>query len=337
MKIAVLAKSQNNAVWFYRVLPWLYMGRQFVDIDARVVHHGNMQAFEAMIPSFDVLVIHSPNTDQDLRAIHLAKAYNVRIVVDYDDLIFQVPNVNPAHQHHGKPEIMENALNCYKLADQVTVSTDALADYIEQTFNKRPEVVNNAHNDFIFPSFPAKMNEPQNGVNIVLWRGSSTHQGDMMAYRDAFQEFDNIEYHFWGMAPDLFVGKQYGGHLESWLYKPTEQGIPRYFQNLSLLKPNFLVVPLENTVFNRCKSGIAWFEATRAGAVCLASCLPEFDKKGVVSFRQPFELESLLATVDENSEDFSGFYLESVANIQENYLLSKINHKRALALEKMYQ
>jgi hypothetical protein len=104
-----------------------------------------------------------------------------------------------------------------------------------------------------------------------------------------------------------------------------------------LLKPNYLVVPLENTIFNRCKSGIAWFEATRAGAVCLATLLPEFDKKGVVSFRQPFELESLLAAVDENSEDFSGFYLESVANIQENYLLSKINHKRAGALEKMYK
>jgi len=336
MKIAVLAKSQNNAVWFYRVLPWLYMGRQFVDIDARVVHHGNMQAFEAMIPGFDVLVIHSPNTDQDLRAMHLAKAYNVRIVVDYDDLIFQVPNVNPAHQHHGKPEIMENALNCYKLADQITVSTDALADYIEQTFNKRPEVVNNAHNDFIFPSFPAKMNEPQNGVNIVLWRGSSTHQGDMMAYRDAFQEFDNIEYHFWGMAPDLFVGKQYGGHLESWHYKPTEQGIPRYFQNLSLLKPNYLVVPLEDTVFNRCKSKIAWLEATRAGAVCLASALPEFNKRGVFKFLGSEFLRRTFDEIDSNEISIQKFYLESVANIQENYLLSKINHQRALALEKMY-
>jgi hypothetical protein len=159
----------------------------------------------------------------------------------------------------------------------------------------------------------------------------------MMAYRDAFQEFDNIEYHFWGMAPDLFVGKQYGGRLESWHYKPTEQGIPRYFQNLSLLKPNFLVVPLENTVFNRCKSKIAWLEATRAGAVCLASGLDEFKKLGVCTFADPDDLNVLFDSIDEGRVDFSGYYLESVANIQENYLLSKINHKRALALEKMYQ
>jgi hypothetical protein len=180
------------------------------------------------------------------------------------------------------------------------------------------------------------MNEPQNGVNIVLWRGSSTHQGDMMAYRDAFQEFDNIEYHFWGMAPDLFVGKQYGGHLESWHYKPTEQGIPRYFQNLSLLKPNYLVVPLEDTVFNRCKSKIAWLEATRAGAVCLASALPEFNKRGVFKFLGSEFLRRTFDEIDSNEISIQKFYLESVANIQENYLLSKINHQRALALEKMY-
>lgn len=332
MKLAIISKGENNAVWYYRILPWLYLGRQISDIHTQVVNPQNLNAFEAVIPGFDVLIIQRPSTQRDYQAMLLAKQYNVKVLADYDDLLFQVPNVNIAAQHFGKDEVQETILNCYKLADHVTVSTDPLADYMEQAFGKRPQVIKNAHNDICMPIFQPAMNEPKNGISTVLWRGSNTHLGDLMKYREAFQDFANIDFHFWGAAPDLALGRDYGGYLDVWNYKPWQPGMPDYFKNGKSLKPNFIVVPLEDNPFNRAKSFIGWLEGTYFGAVCIASKLPEFDKKGVSFFETSDGLGEIFTRIDENSEDFSSFYLDSVEEIQKNYLLTKVNAQRAEAL-----
>lgn len=123
IKVAVVTKSANNAVWWYRVLPWLYLGRQNRNIDVRVIHHQNLQAFEAMIGGFDVLVIHSPSNQRDYQAILKAREYGVNVLVDYDDLINGVPAWNGASAAYNHDEVQETVLECYKLANHITVST----------------------------------------------------------------------------------------------------------------------------------------------------------------------------------------------------------------------
>ena len=336
MRIAIISKGDNNAVWYYRILPWLYLGRQNYEITVTVVNPANLNAFESVIPGFDVLVIQRPSARRDYEAMLLAKQYNVRVLADYDDLLFQVPNVNIAAQHFGKDEVQETILNCYKLSDHVVVSTDPLADYIEQAFGKRPQVINNAHNDIVMPIFQPAMNEPKNGISTVLWRGSNTHLGDLMKYRDAFQDFANIDFHFWGAAPDLAIGKDYGGHMDTWNYKPWQPGMPDYFKKGKMLQPNFVVVPLEDNPFNRCKSNIGWLEGTYFGAVCLASGLPEFKKLGIVYFDDVRQLQNSFGSIDEDLVDFNDFYLNSVEEIKKNYLLSRVNQQRAEALKTIW-
>lgn len=332
MKLAIVSKGENNAVWYYRILPWLYLGRQISNIHTQVVNPQNLNAFESVIAGFDVLIIQRPSSTRDYQAMLLAKQYNVKVLADYDDLLFQVPNVNIAAQHFGKDEVQETILNCYKLADHVTVSTDPLADYMEQAFGKRPQVINNAHNDIVMPIFQPAMNEPKNGISTVLWRGSNTHLGDLMKYREAFQDFANIDFHFWGAAPDLALGRDYGGNLDVWNYKPWQPGMPDYFKNLKALKPNFMVVPLEDNPFNRCKSNIGWLEATYAGAVCLASGLPEFQQNGVIKIGDSQHLEQTFNDIENDAAFWGTFYLLSVEEIQKNYLLTKVNAQRAEAL-----
>lgn len=337
MRIAIISKGENNAVWYYRILPWLYLGRQNYKITVTVVNPANLNAFESVIPGYDVLICQRPSSQRDYQAMLLAKQYNVRVLADYDDLLFQVPNVNIAAAHFGKDEVQETILNCYKLSDHVVVSTDPLADYMNQAFGKRPQVINNAHNDIVMPVFQPEMNEPKNGISTVLWRGSNTHLGDLMKYRDAFQDFANIDFHFWGAAPDLAIGKDYGGHMDTWNYKPWHPGMPDYFKKGKMLQPNFVVVPLQDDPFNRCKSNIGWLEATYFGAVCLASNLPEFDKSGCYTFVVPTELEvnfDLINNSDSNELDF--FYQLSVEEIKKNYLLSRVNQQRAEALKTIW-
>lgn len=336
MRIAIVSKGDNNAVWYYRILPWLYLGRQNYEITVTVVNPANLNAFESVIPGYDVLIVQRPSARRDYEAMLLAKQYNVRVLVDYDDLLFQVPNVNIAAQHFGKDEVQETILNCYKLCDHVVVSTDPLADYIEQAFGKRPQVINNAHNDIVMPIFQPTMNEPKNGISTVLWRGSNTHLGDLMKYRDAFQDFANIDFHFWGAAPDLALGRDYGGHMDTWNYKPWQPGMPDYFKKGKILQPNFVVVPLEDNPFNRCKSNIGWLEATYFGAVCLASCLPEFEKPGVVLINDSDSLHAWFKDIDEDFTQRELLFYDSVQEIKKNYLLSRVNQQRAEALKTIW-
>lgn len=336
MKIAIISKGENNAVWYYRILPWLYLGRQNYEITVTVVNPANLNAFESVIPGFDVLVIQRPSARRDYEAMLLAKQYNVRVMVDYDDLLSRVPKSNPAAQHWNKDETQEMALNCYKLADHVIVSTKGLSDWFENDYGKRPQVINNAHNDICMPIFQPKMNELKNGISTVLWRGSNTHSGDLMKYRTAFRDFADIDFHFWGEAPDVALSSEFGGFLDVWNYRPFTPGIPDYFKRLKLLQPNFLVVPLVESPFNDCKSNIAWLEATYAGAVCLATGLAEFDKPGCYVFNHPEGLERTFEHIDNNTTDWSEFYLNSVEEIKKNYLLSRVNQQRAEALKTIW-
>jgi hypothetical protein len=61
------------------------------------------------------------------------------------------------------------------------------------------------------------------------------------------------------------------------IYIPWNQNFMSYQIQLRGTSPDYIVVPLVNDAFNRCKSNIAWIEATNAGAVTIApSYLPEF-------------------------------------------------------------
>jgi hypothetical protein len=50
----------------------------------------------------------------------------------------------------------------------------------------------------------------------------------------------------------------------------------KYFKWLANTAPRIMMVPLADTAFNRCKSNIAWLEATGAGAAVLAPAWPEW-------------------------------------------------------------
>ena len=103
-----------------------------------------------------------------------------------------------------------------------------------------------------------------------------------------------------------------------------------------MLQPNFVVVPLQDDPFNRCKSNIGWLEATYFGAVCLASCLPEFEKPGVVLVNDSDSLHAWFKDIDEDFTQRELLFYDSVQEIKKNYLLSRVNQQRAEALKTIW-
>ena len=104
-----------------------------------------------------------------------------------------------------------------------------------------------------------------------------------------------------------------------------------YFQRLIQLKPHFVVFPLEDNTFNKCKSNIAAIEATVAGAVCIApEYMPEF-LKIADGYKTVSELENLLFNISD-SKAVLGFtrstYKDQKTYIETNLRLSEINKIR---------
>lgn len=83
-----------------------------------------------------------------------------------------------------------------------------------------------------------------------------------------------------------------------------------YFQRLIQLKPHFVVFPLEDNTFNRCKSNIAAIEATVAGAVCISpDYMPEFGEIPRIAYHPNGEENSLFSTLEWiNNNDVSDIW-----------------------------
>ena len=85
-------------------------------------------------------------------------------------------------------------------------------------------------------------------------------------------------------------------------------------------------VPLIEDGMNRCKSNIAWIEATAAGAVTIAPDWVEWQKPGVLNYNGLDEFKSMLMRpLDDAPERWAA----SRDYIMENLTLNKVNEQRA--------
>ena len=277
IKIAVLTKPLESATTFYRSSGVFgYLGREMAAFGWQVHNIGPKNFTPDTAAAYDILFAHRPVTDDEIKALRNAKLSGAKIWVDVDDLLWQIPASNPARMSFG-PGHAENLRKAMVHADVITVSTPELSAQVKIEYGRESIVVPNAWNDYALPiQEPAPIIE---GEKIrIVYRGSNSHDGDLFAHRDAFREYENIEFIFMGCMPWYFYSN-YGGQMTTIIQEAWNMDIFAYFQRLIQLKPHFVVFPLEDNTFNRCKSNIAAIEATVAGAVCIGpQYLPEFDK-----------------------------------------------------------
>lgn len=273
------------------------------------------------IHKYDLLFDIRPTSQESIYAIYLAKRAGVKVWIDVDDLLWKIPGANPVARGFNE-QSLDNLTRAMLNADMVTVSTDELAVYTVQQFGVDVITVPNAWNDRI-DDLPDRWNEPKGNQIHILCRGSNTHIGDWLYYRDYFRDSDKYYFQFVGEFPSYFF-KKYGGHLETINWQAWRSNILEYFQLIGNLKPQYFFFPLEDNPFNRCKSNIAWIEATMAGAACIASPeMPEFLKVPAITDLSIFD------EIEEKNECAAQKFKESCAYIRKNLRLSLVNKQRA--------
>lgn len=261
-------------------------------------------------------------TQDGLHCISIAKLNKKFVWLDYDDDLFNIPSTNPntkiTKDVHTVPPIC-------KLVDVVTVSTKALAKSFEEQGIKA-EVIPNAYDDSALGPLPSQYTYK----NIIVWRGSSTHDGDLIPIQDQLVElinsdhFKDWQFLFFGHNPHFITSRIKPERFQ--ILNPVD--IMEYFFALPKLQAKIFFCPLKEDKFNLAKSNIAWLEATVAGSLCVASDLPEFKVPGCITAPHNAIVSQLADCMTRWNSIHVDFYNDARNHITKNLLLSEVNKQR---------
>lgn len=326
--------DSENAQAFYRLWPF-----------AKI--HG-VNIFEeptiglGTLHKMDWVVFHQPLDPAMLQFISMCKQMNVKVWVDMDDLVIEnsVPPANPA-AHFFRPDKVQKTLRlCVEAADVVSVTTKTLKDALVQWWKipaNKVHIIPNALPDEIWEKRRiGGYNKPRR----IIWRGSITHMGDLLLLKDAFKDYDNVDFIFYGHEPWMLY-QRYGGTLSKVLIKDWAPGFINFLDSLATEEPDFGVLCLENVPFNYAKSNIAWLEFTWAGIATIAPrYMPEFNlgedciigygkADAKIGSHYVHELSAVFKAINDGKLDKTNFLEQSRLKVEQEYLLSKVNPLRA--------
>lgn len=318
-RVLIMCPEPGDATSFYRGMgPFFELEHVMEDFEFYYPREAFVYDWTTY-SKMDVIFFQRPMMPEHFRLIKEGKDFGVKIWIDHDDNLLEIPESNPAHQKHSRPENRKALMDCMRAADLVTVSTDAL-----KLSDKKFHVVPNAFNERFckrLESVPAQKEK------VILWRGTPSHQEDLLHYAPDIikfkQENPDWTFCFFGFNP-WFLKK----HMKFEVI-PFCDDLNSYFQIIQEIQPKIQMVTLQNTAFNRAKSNIAWIEGTFAGAVTLAPAdMDEWNRPGIIPY------ENLQAGLEfaTKKADLVQEHMLSNDYIQEHLLLSSVNKKREVLL-----
>lgn len=232
------------------------------------------------------------------------------LVIDTDDDLFNVSPLNTApfrgfgtrlngetippgkqiiHQKaYGDPKVIEQEGVTFQLAqnlercaefrsilnraDLVTCTTPYAAEYVQRETRVKDVFVSpNAImiEDFVkHPGVTIRRKDPDE--IRVLWQGGDSHYEDLLPLRDQMVRLahthPNIKWVFWGALYDWLVQDMPADRVE-WHQWVDHRA---YHLKLSTLDIDIAIAPLSDTLFNRSRSAIKWYEPSVMGAATVA-------------------------------------------------------------------
>ena len=319
-RVGYLSMLESDASAFYRTNGVLkYLNSSEISI-TNLYSPQNQYSWD-MLVGLDIFIFQRPTHEAHIALIKLAKDMKIRVILDYDDDLLNVPFHNNASI--TLTEQKSNIKMAIHLADEVWVTTPAIK-HNYKPYNKNIHIVPNCHNDYVFPIEKKKVFNMQ--TKIMSYRGGASHEADM------YQDINNIVY----MINDnqdwtfRFQGSRFK-HIEERTAKNHEFTDPvtlmQFYKEYHELNANIAFFPLITNVFNIGKSNISLLEATYAGSAFMGNReLPEFNLPFVIPIQNGLK--------DEFTKTKDDFYRLQILNndawdwILENRLLSNINQLR---------
>lgn len=219
--------------------------------------------------------------------IRLAKQHQKKVIFDIDDLVFdtvytdQVPFVKEMSSETKAvfDEVVGRVQKTLKLCDAATTTTEALAEELKKYV---PEVVVNRNvvsKEMIAcaeKAYKEKTPKDDGSVWLGYFSGSLTHNQDFEIIRPVLirimKQYPQVKLLLAGelQIPDEF--KEFGSRVRT-------EGMIDWRSLPSLIaQVDINLAPLEDTIFNRAKSELKWFEAALVRVPTVASRVGAFER-----------------------------------------------------------
>lgn len=209
-----------------------------------------------------------------------ARRLGLPVLYDIDDPLFSVS----AYETYKNMEMLDPNLKAHFLseapkyaammngADMVTVSTPGLATHA-QLYTQRPVFVRRNFADAATLENGKKAiraKRPKDGLfRVVFASGSQGHEADFDLIKDEITAFVTAD----SNRRLVILGHFNKGHLSPALTAQTEMHpFTTYDHYLVLLaQADVAVMPLQNDIFNQCKSAVRVIDAASVSVACIAS------------------------------------------------------------------
>ncbi|MBC3374785.1 glycosyltransferase [Pseudomonas sp. SWRI92] len=247
---SILALPINSsAVGQYRVIGPFKALEAAGQVVGRIVYEPpSVVDIERMSP--DMILFQCRYGQGSVDELQRIKTYsNARRIFELDDYVISAPKKN-SHARNKAANIEEIVRKAIGLCDRVVVTTDALADALS-SMHQDIRVVPNTLVPQLWGGLRAR--RATSSKPRVGWGGGTSHTGDLEIIAQVVRELANdVEWVFFGMCPEGLLPYIHEFH--------ASVSLKDYPAKLSSLNLDLALAPLEQHIFNDCKSNLRLLE-----------------------------------------------------------------------------
>lgn len=211
----------------------------------------------------DVIVLQRQIGDERLEAMRRIKKFSRAFkIYELDDYLPNLP-MKSVHREHMPKDILKSLRKGLSFVDRFVVSTDRLAD----AFSGLHDNIRVIENRLPVEWWQGLSSQRRRGRKPrVGWAGGVSHSGDLDLISDVVKELaDEVEWVFFGMCPPAI--RPYVHEFHSGVE------INRYPAMLASLDLDLALAPVEQNLFNECKSNLRLLEYGACGFAVICSDL----------------------------------------------------------------
>lgn len=246
--------SSTSAVGHYRVVQPFNQLEEAGWIQGRIDYSApGLIELEREKP--DVVILQCRYLPANVRDIEQYKRFSsARRIYELDDYIIEPPKKND-HARNLPSNMRELVSRAISLCDRVVVSTEPLADALSSMHHD----IRVVPNMLAAPLWTGLTSQRQTSVRPrVGWAGGTSHRGDLELMLEVVRTLaDQVDWVFFGMCPEVLLPyvKEFHPGVSFSLY-------PRKLASLNL---DLALAPLEQNLFNDCKSNLRLLEYGACG------------------------------------------------------------------------
>lgn len=215
----------------------------------------------------DSIVLQRQITERQRALIQNYKRYSrAKLIFELDDYLPNLPVASSAKMKFPRA-VVKQMRRSMEMCDRIVVSTAPLKESLSQ-FHDEIIVLPNYLPVSLWGNIPPRK-EAEARRPRVGWAGGSSHTGDLRVIADIVSALsDRVDWIFFGMKPEGV-----DEHIKE--FHPGVH-LGKYPENLASLDLDLALAPLEENIFNECKSNLRLLEYGICGYPIIATNIPPY-------------------------------------------------------------